>query len=55
MNNIHDNDVNNKDEFNLLHDILNTFKRTKNTNYRYSPILNGCTNTRRDRGKYKNL
>ena len=29
MNNIHNNDVNNIYEFNLIHDILNPYKRTK--------------------------
>ena len=49
MSNIHDNDVKNKSECNLLHDILNTSKRTKNKSC-YSPILHGCMNTRRGRG-----
>ena len=33
MKNIQDNDVNNIAEWNLIHDIINLSKRTKNDNY----------------------
>ena len=45
MENIHNNDINNISEFNLLHDILNNSKRTRNTNSKYYPILHVCMNT----------
>ena len=38
MNHIHDNKVNKISELNLLHDILNISKRTKNINSHY-PLL----------------
>ena len=38
-NRIHDNKLNKIYECNLLHDILNPSKRTKNINFHYSPIL----------------
>ena len=49
MNNIHDNDVNNIAEWNLLHDIINPSKHVKPPNYHYSPILDRCMYTRRAR------
>ena len=49
MTRIHDNKVNKITECNLLHDIINTPKRTKNVNSHYSPILHGCMNTRKGR------
>ena len=52
--NIHDNDINNIDEFNLLHDRVSTSKSNKNTNAHYSHIINGCTNTCRSRKQYIN-
>ena len=52
MKNIQNNGVNNIDEINLLHYILNPSTRSKNINYNYSPILHGCINTHRVRGKY---
>ena len=55
MNFIHDTEVNKIAGFNLLHDILNTYKRTKNINCHYSPILHGCMNTRNGRSKFKNF
>ena len=39
---IHDNEVNNIAECNLLHDIINPHKRAKNINIHYSPILHVC-------------
>ena len=50
---INENKVNNMDEFNLLHDIPNTFKHSKNINSHYSPIMNGCMNTFRGKEKFK--
>ena len=52
---INDNEVNKIDEWNLLHDIINPPKRTKNLNRYYSPILHGCMNTRNGRAKFKNF
>ena len=42
---IHDNEVNNIAECNLLHDITNHPKRAKNINSHYSHILHACMNT----------
>ena len=39
MNHIHENEVNKRAKFNLLHDILNPSKGTKNINIHYSPTL----------------
>ena len=55
MTGINDNEVNNKDKCNLIHYILNNPKRTKESNSRYYPILNVCTNTRNGRSKFKNF
>ena len=44
MNCINDIKLNNVGEYNLLHDILNPSKRTKNINSHYSPILHGFIN-----------
>ena len=52
---IHDNEVNNIAEGNLLHDIINPPKHAKNINIHYSPILYGCMNTGKGRSKYKTL
>ena len=52
-NNIHDNDVNNISEWNLRHDISNTYICVKSTNSNYFPILHGFMNTRRGKSKYK--
>ena len=41
---IHDKEVNIIEECNLLHDILNPSKKTKNTNSHNSPIPNGWMN-----------
>ena len=38
---IHDNEVNNIAECNLLHDIINLPKCARNINSHYSPILHG--------------
>ena len=50
---IHNNEVNNTAEFNLLHDIINPKKRAKNIDIHYSPILHGCLNIRKGRAKFK--
>ena len=42
---IHGNKINKLSECNLLHDILNPPKITKNLNIHYSPILQGYMNT----------
>ena len=42
-------------EHNLLHDILNPPKRTKILNIHYSPILQGCVNTRKGKAKVKSF
>ena len=55
INPIHGRDINNIAECNLLHDILNPYKRNKNMNFRYSPILHGCMNTLRGKARFKNL
>ena len=44
INRKHGNRVNDIAECNLLHDILNPSKRTKNRNSHYSPILHGYMN-----------
>ena len=50
---IHENEVNKIAECNLLHDILNPYKRTKNVNSPYSPIIHVCMNTRKGKAKFK--
>ena len=52
---IHDNEVNNIYECNLLHDIINPPKMTKFLNIHYSPILHVCMNTRKSKSKFKNF
>ena len=52
---IHDNEENNIAKCNLLHDMINPFKRAKNINIHCYPILHGCINTRKSRAKFKNL
>ena len=53
-NNIHDNEVKNIAEFNLLHAILNLSKCVKIYNSHYSHILYGCVNTNREKTKLTN-
>ena len=55
MTRIHDNILNKIDECNLLHDITNPHKHTKNLSSHYYPILHGCKNTRHDRAYFKNF
>ena len=50
---IHNNEVNKIAECNLLHDKINTPKRTKKLNSHYSHILHGCMNTRHGRETFK--
>ena len=49
MKHINDNEVNNIAEWNLLHDILNPYKHTKNINSHYNPIIHGSLNTYKGR------
>ena len=53
MNCIHDNKINNISEWNLLHDIPNPLKHTRNINSHYFTIMCGCMNMRRGGEKYK--
>ena len=53
MTRIHNNEVNNIAECNLLHDTIHPPKGAKNLNINYSPILHGCTNTRKGEAKFK--
>ena len=53
MNHIHDNEVNKIAEWNLLQDIINTSRRTKNINRHYYPILHGCINTQKGKARFK--
>ena len=48
-------EVKNIYEFNLLHDIINPPKRTKNLNSHYSTIIHVCMNTRKGKVKFKNF
>ena len=51
----HEKEVNKIAESNLLHDIINPPKCAKNINSHYSPILNGCMNTRKCKAKFKSF
>ena len=55
MTRIHNNEVNNIAECNLLHDIINPPKPTKNLNSHYSPILHGYMNTIKGKANFKNF
>ena len=48
---LHNNEVNNIAECNLLHDIINPTKRVKYINSHYSPILHVCMNIRKGKAK----
>ena len=48
---MHNNEVNNIAECNLLHDIINPTKRVKYINSHYSPILHVCMNIRKGKAK----
>ena len=52
---IHNNEVNNISECNLLHDKINPPKRAKYLNRHYYSILHGCMNIRRGKAKFKNF
>ena len=52
---IHEKELNKIAEFNLLHDILNPSKLSKNSYIYDSLILHGCTNTQKGRAKFKNF
>ena len=52
---IHDDEVNNIAEYNLLHDIINPPKHNKVLDSHYSPILHGCMNKRKGRANFKNF
>ena len=53
INLIHDKDINNIVEWNLLQCILNYSKLTKYINIHYYPIQYGCMNTRKGKAKFK--
>ena len=53
MTRIHDNEVNNIAEYNLLHDIINPCHFTKHLNSHYSPIIHECINTRKSKAKFR--
>ena len=55
MNCMHENEVNKIPECNLLHDIINTSKHTKNLRSHYYPVLHGWTKTQKSIEKYKNF
>ena len=55
MNCIHDNEVNKISDWNLLHDILKSYKHTKSINRNYSPTLHECLNTQKGISKFKNF
>ena len=55
MTHIHENEGNKIAEYNLMHDIFNPPKRTKNLNTHFSNILHGCMNTRKAKAKLKKL
>ena len=55
MNCMHENEVNKIAKCNLLHDLLNPSKPTKNINSHYSLIINGFMNTQKIRVKFKNF
>ena len=52
---IHNNRLNNIAKYNLLLDILNPSKLTKNINSHYYPILDGCMNTHRGKARFRNF
>ena len=51
--NIHDHEINNIAEYNLIHDMLNYSKRIKNNNSHYYHILNVCMDICRGKKNYK--
>ena len=53
MTSLHENKVNKLAECNLLHDIINTTKHTKNLKIHYSPIIHEYVNTKKVRARFK--
>ena len=47
--------VNKIANYNLPHDILNSYKRTKHLNIHYSPIVHGCMYTRKGRIVFRKI
>ena len=47
--------VNDMVKWNLLHDMLNTYNHTNNTNILYSQNINGCNNTLKGKAKLNNF
>ena len=52
---IHNNEVNNIAECNLLHDIINPPKRAKFLDTHYYPIIHGFMNTGKVKAEFKNF
>ena len=52
---IHNKEVNKIAEYNLLYDMINPPKRTKNINIHYYPIIHGYMNTIHGREKFRNF
>ena len=55
MYHIHNTKSNNRTVCNLIHGIINNYKRTKNKNSNYYPILHVCVNTQRRKAKFKDF
>ena len=55
MNRINDKYINNIAEFNLLHNVIDYYKCTKNINTHYSFTIHGCMDTRMGEEKHKKL
>ena len=52
---IHNIELSNISEYNLLHDIINPPKRTNILNIHNSPIIHRCINTRKGKAKFNNI
>ena len=52
---MHDNEINNIAECNLLHDIINPTKFTKHLNIHYSTILHVSINTIKVKARFNNF
>ena len=50
---IHEKEVNEIAEYNLVKDIINPPKRANSVDIQYSPMLHGCMNTRHGRVKFQ--
>ena len=55
MTRIHNNEVNNISECNLLYNIINPPKHAKKLNTHCSPIIHGYMNTREGKAEFKNF